>query len=323
MQPKRPRATDYATRVEDVRDLLAFVRASDLRSLTAAARELGESKATLSRRITRLEEALGTALLRRSSRGIETTDDGALYRQRIGPLLEQLGDANAAAAHGGHATPSGQLRVSVPPGFADALSPLFAGFCEQFPHVVLLIHSSSRLVDLEAEHVDVAFRATSRLSDSSLVSLRVVEPRPEGILVAAPSYLATHPPPRRPQDLLAHRFLAVGETGAAFTLPLIKRGTTDVLEVKVPVAIAGSDLGLLRSLALAGAGITCLPRVSAADAIADGRLVHVLPAWVWPDVNLYLLHRGGRHVPPKVRAFLDYMRTALELRARKIDRVNR
>ncbi|MFT3765920.1 MAG: LysR family transcriptional regulator [Minicystis sp.] len=317
MAAKKPRAIDYTTRVEDVRDLLAFVRASDLRSLTAAARELGESKATLSRRITRLEEALGTALLRRSSRGIETTDDGALYRDRIGPLLEQLGDANAAAAHGGRATPSGQLRVSVPPGFADALAPLFAGFCAQFPHVVLVIHSASRFVDLEAEHVDVAFRATSRLADSSLVSLRVVEPRTEGILVAAPSYLAAHPPPRRPQDLLAHRFLAVGDTGAAFTLPLRRRGTTDDVELRLPVAMVASDLGLLKSLAIAGAGITSLPRLNAQDAIDDGRLVHVLPAWAWPDLNLYLLHRGGRFVPPKVRAFLDYMRSALDLRARK------
>lgn len=317
MRARKPGPAAHATRVTDVRDLLAFVRASDLRSLTAAAKEIGESKATLSRRITRLEQALGTALLKRSTRGIETTDDGAHYRLRIGPLLDQLGDANAAAAQGGRATPSGQLRVSVPPGFADELAPLFAGFSAQFPQVVLVIHSSSRFVDLEVEQVDVVFRATSRLADSSLVSLRVVEPRPEGILVAAPSYLGARPPLRRPHDLASHRFLAIGETGAAFTLPLVRRGTTDVIEFTLPVAIAGSDLGLLKALAVAGAGITSLPRLSAQDALDDGRLVHVLPAWVWPDVNLYLLHRGGRFVSPRVRAFIDYMRSALDRRGRQ------
>lgn len=317
MPPKRPRATDFAARTTDVRDLIAFVRAADLRSLTAAARDLGESKATLSRRLTRLEQSLGTSLLRRSSRGIEPTDDGALYRQRLGSVLEQLGDANAAAAHAGRATPTGQLRVSIPPGYADALAPHFAGFCAQYPHVVLVIQSVARLVDLEAEHIDVAFRGAARLADSSLVSLRVVEPQTEGILVAAPSYLAQHPAPRRPQDLLAHRFLAVGDSATAFTIPMLHRGTDDRLSLTVPVAMTASDLGLLRSLAIAGAGITSLPRLNVQDALDDGRLAHVLPAWVWPTTNLYLLHRGGRLIPPRLRAFLDYMRAALDLHTRQ------
>lgn len=307
---------DHLTRVADVRDLLAFVRACDLRSLTAAARETGETKASVSRRITRLEQGLGVTLLRRSPRGIEATDDGRLYRERVGPLLEQLGDANAAAAHGGRATPSGQLRVSIPPGFADAMAPIFADFCRHYPHVVLLIDSTARFVDLEAERIDIAFRATSRLPDSSLVSVRVVEPRAEGVLVAAPSYLAAHPPPRRPPDLASHRILRLGDSAAPCALPMLRRGTTDVETLTLPVAMVGSDLGLLRSLALAGAGITSLPRLSVQDALDDGRLVHVLPDWVWPDMNLYLLHRGGR-LPPRVRAFIDHMRAALDPRGRR------
>ena len=239
-----------------------------------------------------------------------------MYRLRVGSVLELLGDANAAAAHGGRATPSGQLRVSIPPGLADALAPVLAGFCERFPLVVLVIHSSPHFVDLEAEHFDVVLRATSKLADSSLVSLRVGGPSPEGILVAAPAYLKAHPAPRRPQDLAAHRFLAAGDTGAASTLPLRKRGSDEALELTLPVAIAGSDLGLLKALALAGAGVALLPRMGVQSALDEGRLVHILPAWVFPDVNLYLLHRGGRFVPPKLRAFIDYMRSALDLRGR-------
>ncbi|RYE87331.1 MAG: hypothetical protein EOO75_14605 [Myxococcales bacterium] len=83
------------------------------------------------------------------------------------------------------------------------------------------------------------------------------------------------------------------------------------------MAMAASDLGLLRSLALAGAGITSLPRLSVQDALDDGRLVHVLPSWVWPTTNLYLLHRGGRFVTPRVRAFIDHMRAALDLRGQR------
>ncbi|MDF2692595.1 MAG: Transcriptional regulator, LysR family protein [Labilithrix sp.] len=317
MRRKKPTTPDDETRVGDVQDLRAFVLASDLRSLTAAARVSGESKATLSRRLTRLEKSLGTALLRRSSRGIETTDEGAAYRIRVGEVLELLGDANAAAARGGRAAPSGQLRISIPPGFASALAAPLAGFGAQFPQVTLVVHISSRFVDLEAERFDVAFRATTKLADSSLLALRVNEPQAEGILVAAPSYLDAHPAPRRPADLASHRIVAVGETGAAFSMPLVRRGTGDSIELTLPVAVASSDVGFLKEMVLRGAGITSLPRLSVQDALEDGRLVHVLPSYVWSDVNLYLLYRGGPFVPPKVRVLVDYMRGALDLKRRK------
>ena len=319
MRRKTPRVPDYETRVSDVNDLRAFALTSDLRSLTAAAKEIGESKATVSRRITRLERSLGTALLRRSSKGIETTEDGVDYRIRIGAIMELLGDANAAAAHGGRSTPSGQLRISVPPGYADTLAPVLTGFCAQYPLVLLVVHSASRFVDLDAEHFDVAFRATSKLQDSSLIALRVGDAQPEGILVAAPSYVKANGTPRRPLDLADHRFLAVGDTGAAFRLPLQKRGTTETLDLTLPVAIVGSDIGFVKELVLSGAGVTVLPRMSVKSALDDGRLVHLLPHWVWPNVNLYLLHRGGQFVAPKIRAFLDFMKGALDLRSQRAD----
>ena len=314
---------DYETRVGDVHDLRAFALASDLRSLTAVAKVTGESKATISRRITRLEAALGTALLRRSPRGIDITDDGAAYRLRIGEVLELLGDANAAAVHGGRATPSGQLRVSAPPGFGNALAPIFAAFCAQYPLVVLVVHVSSRFVDLEVEHFDVALRATAKLTDSSMVALQVGEPQSEGIFVAAPSYLKAHSSPRRPQDLMGHRIVGLGETGAPASIPLVRRGSDASMELRLPVAVVGSDLGFLREMVLHGAGIAILPRLNVQRELDDGRLVHVLPRWVWPRANFFLLHRGGPFVAPKVRAFIDHMRVALGLRASTLQKSKR
>src|ERR1700722_13001781 len=110
-----------------------FALASDLRSLTAIAKLMGESKATTSRRITRLEGALGVALLRRTPRAVETTDDGVLYRLRIAEVLELMGDANAAI-RGARVAPAGQLRVTVPPGFGAVLAPVPARFFQRnFP----------------------------------------------------------------------------------------------------------------------------------------------------------------------------------------------
>jgi DNA-binding transcriptional LysR family regulator len=305
------RVVDYETRVGDLHDLRAFSLACDLRSLTRVARTTGESKATVSRRITRLESALGVTLLRRSTRGIAVTDEGAAYRLRVGEVLERLGDANAAAVHGGRAIPSGQLRVTVPPGLGNALAPILASFCARYPQVTLVVNVSSRFVDLEAEHFDVALRATARLADSSLVALRLGDKRTEAILVAAPSYLAEHLPPRRPHDLVAHRFLTLADSTAPFLLPLTRRGSGEKLELLLPVALAGSDLGFLKDMALQGAGITVLPHLQVERELADGRLVHLLTSYVWPSVNLFLLHRGGPFVPPKVRAFVEHVRQAL------------
>ena len=311
----RPKTTivDHEARVGDLHDLRAFALASDLRSLGAVAKVTGESKATVSRRITRLEAALGVSLLVRSSRGVAPTEDGAAYRQRVGEVLELLGDANAAVVHGGQATPSGQLRVSTPPGFSDVLAPLFARFCEQYPEIILVVHVSTRFVDLEREHFDVTLRATTKLADSSLVVVPVGETEGEGVLVATADYLARRPLPRRPLDLAAHRIIALGETGAPTAMTLSRRsGGGDPLDLRLPVAIVGSDIGFCKQMVLQGAGITCLPRLSVETELADGRLVHVLPGWVWSSMNLFLLHRGGPFVRPKVRAFLDFMRNALK-----------
>ncbi len=70
-------------------------------------------------------------------------------------------------------------------------------------------------------------------------------------------------------------------------------------------------------MALHGAGITILPRLSVQREIDEGRLAQVLPGYIWPDVSLFLLHRGGRFVPPKIRVFLDHVRQSLDPRARK------
>ncbi len=310
--PRRRKLADYEALVGDVLDLRAFALANDRGSLTAVAEVMGESKATISRRITRLEAALGVALLRRSTKGIEVTDAGSEYRARIGEVLERLGDANSGAVNGGRAAPSGQLRVSVPPGFSSALAPIFAELCARYPAIVLVVHASSRFVDLDVEHFDVAIRATGRLADSSMIALQVGQPRCEGIFVASPSYLRKHPAPQHPRDLSSHRIVGLGTSASLTAIPLIRHDGEERIDLRLPLAVAGSDLDFLREMVLHGAGVAVLPRLNVQRDLDDGRLVHVLSSWAWPRVNLFMLHRGGPFIAPKVRAFLDFMREALD-----------
>jgi DNA-binding transcriptional LysR family regulator len=300
--PKRA-AVDYEVLVGDVQDLRAFTLVADLKSLTAAAKVMGESTATISRRITRLESALEVTLLRRSPRAVETTDDGAAYRARVAEILERLGDANAAARQA-HAAPSGQLRVTCAPGLDEVLAPRVVAFAARHPAVSVSLLVSERFVDLDAEHIDIALRATRKLADSTLVAHRLTDL--EMIAIAAPAYLETAPALRRLDDLAAHRIVQLGEPRAQLTIALRHSDGSDA-EVRVRAAIGANSVGFARELVVAGGGVAILPRLTVRRELDEGRLRHVLTGYSMPGAALYLVHRGGRFLPPKVRAFRDFL----------------
>ncbi|HEX4355468.1 MAG TPA: LysR family transcriptional regulator [Polyangiales bacterium] len=292
------------TLVTDVRDLQALVFAADLRSLSAAAKRMGESIATVSRRIARLESALGVSLLHRSSRGVELTEHGSEYRIRIGAILESLGDANGALRQT-HAAPAGQLRISIAPGSDAFLAPMLAKFVREFPEVFVQLLVTERFVDLEAEHIDVALRATRKLADSSLVAHRLLDL--ELIAIASPDYLREHGTPKRIEELASHRAVQLGELQSPSTYLIQRIDGGDPIEIRVRAAIAVTDLGFAKGLVIAGAGIGLLPRFIMERELDEGRVVHLLRAHVVRGAALYLMHRGGRFLPSKVRAFRDFL----------------
>lgn len=300
---------DYETLVGDLHDLRAFALASDLRSLTATAKLMGESKATVSRRITRLESALGVELLRRTPRTVEPTDDGVAYRARVKEILELLGDANAEV-RGAHASPSGQLRLTAPPGMECVLPGLLARFARECPDVVVSVQVTPRVVDLDAEHVDVALRATARLPDSSFVAHRLTGLDLDMIAVGSPAYLQEHPAPRRLEDLAHHRIVHPSEGQTSATIRMKRLDTGEEHEVRIRAAITASDMSFAKELVAAGAGIGVLPRVTVQHAVKEGRLSQVLPMFAAPGAGLYVVYRGGRFLPPKVRAFRDFVMQA-------------
>jgi DNA-binding transcriptional LysR family regulator len=293
------------TLVGDVLDLQAFVLAADLRSLSATAKRMGESTATASRRIARLEAALGVSLLHRLPRGVAPTDDGLAYRVRVTQILELLGDANGAIRRA-HEAPAGHLRVTAPPGSESFLAPLFAQFMQAFPEVIVSVLVTERFVDLEAEHIDVALRATSKLADSSLVAHRLMDL--ELVAVAAPDYLNRHATPKRVGDLAQHRIVQLGQARANASVSVQRvDGSGEAIELRLPYRIAATDMGFAKGLVVAAAGIALLPRFIMQRELEEGRLIHLLRAHEVRGPALWLLHRAGRFLPSKVRAFREFM----------------
>ncbi|WP_437724906.1 LysR family transcriptional regulator [Sorangium sp. So ce861] len=300
----------------DLLDLRAFCLVVDLGSITAAARTLGETKGSVSRRITRLEHALGVELLRRSPRRVQATEDGLAYRMRVGRALELLEDANAAVQQA-RARPSGHLRVTAPFDLGlSLLAPLSAGFAERYPEISVEMLLTEALLDFDAHQIDVALRATASLPDSSLIAYRLQHI--EMGLFAAPAYLRKHGPVRKPEDLAGHRLLLAQTTRGHATLALQPRDGGDRAELRVRAAIAASDYSFCREVALAGAGIALVPAVNVRSDLDAKRLVPVLKDHAIDGAApLYLVHPGTRFLPSKIRAFRDYLLDAFGVQGRR------
>ena len=297
------KVADSETLVEDLLDLRAFCLVTDLRSVTSAAKIMEESKATVSRRIARLEQVLGVSLLRRTPRLVEPTEDGLAYRTRVGEILELLGDANTTV-RGARAVPSGHLRVTSPPEFNALLAPLVVAFGDRYPDVVVDLLVTEQVVDLGAEHVDVALRAASRLPDSQLIAHRLLDL--VAIAVAAPDYLRRFRAPRRLEDLDDHRIVQLGAMTRSLPLSRVD-GTGGTVELRLRPAMLASDMNFVKEAVLAGAGMAFLPTVVVEKELAEHRLVHVLKPYRAAGAALYLLYQGGRFLPPKIRAFRDFV----------------
>lgn len=247
--------SDDETSISDLRDLRAFCLTVDLRSLTAVARLTGESKPTISRRIARVEQALGIRLLHRNPRRVEPTEEGALYRQRLAQVLELLDDANATIRRSDVA-PSGRLRVTAPPEFGPLLAPLFVDFGERFPNVTVEALMSQRLLDLDADHIDVALRFSFGLADSSLVAHRLLDL--DVAFVASPTYLRRRgPAPTELDELSQHRVLMLTQVRpSARAVPQTSKGwrAFKALTASLQPSLISSDMNFIRELALAGGG---------------------------------------------------------------------
>ncbi|MEI9889296.1 MAG: LysR family transcriptional regulator [Caulobacteraceae bacterium] len=185
-------------------EMKVFVRAVELKSISAAARNLRLSAAAASHRILQLEEHVGVRLLNRTTRSLQPTEAGCIFYEHALNVLEAVERAESSMAMAS-GVPTGQLRVAAPLGFGRRiLAPLVSEFHALHPKVEMRLRLSDHAVDILSESVDVAIRM-SALPDSSFISRKLADcPR---VLCAAPSYLEKHGAPQRPEDLLNHNCL--------------------------------------------------------------------------------------------------------------------
>lgn len=291
--------------IDDLPALETFARIVSAGSLSAAARELDLSLSVVSKRLAHLESRLGVRLLHRTTRQQTLTDDGAQFHAQVLRILAEIERAETLMSDR-RGTVNGMLRVTAPGELGRVrIVPLVAAFQRQHPALTVQLMLTDTIVDLLAQDIDVAVRIGS-LADSTMIA-RELAPN-HRVLCAAPSYVATHGLPAHPADLRAHRCIVLGDqprTEWRFD------GANGSVAVDVTAALLTNDGGAARSFALEGAGIALKP-IWDVDADLDaGTLVRVLPAFAAPAAPLHAVYPGGRHVPLRVRAFVEFLREQL------------
>ena len=264
-----------------------------------AARFSGRPKATLSRRVSALEQSLGVRLIERGTRSLRLTDEGRALHARTESLLAELAEAGEAVVLGA-SVPRGRLRVSAPIVFAHvALGRIGARFALAYPEVELEIVAEDRLVDVVEDGYDLVIRIDPA-PDERLVGRRFLTD--ERLIVAAPGL--SRPAVEEP----APGEIAVGAVVLA-AMPANRvwrmRGADGrTLTLKPQPVLRLSSLLMARDASLAGAGIALLPKLLVAEDLASGRLVQ-WGAEDAPPVQIWALQSSRRLVGAKVRAFLD------------------
>lgn len=274
-----------------------FVTVVDAGSLSAAARQLEQPLATVSRKLSQLEALLKTRLIARSTRRLELTDAGRDYLGAARQILEQVDEAERAAS-GAYARARGSLVISAPVVFGRLhLLPVVVEFLRAYPEVDVRLLQADRVVNLLEEHIDLAFRIGT-LADSNLVAIKVGEIR--RVVCASPAYLAAHGRPATPQALAGH--VCIGFEG----LMSASRWSfeSETVEIKTRLAVTTAETAL--DAAEMGLGITRVLSYHAAAALRAGRLERLLPEHEPAAVPANLIYPGQGRLPMKCRAFLDF-----------------
>ncbi|MEJ1158853.1 LysR family transcriptional regulator [Prosthecomicrobium sp. N25] len=283
-----------------------FRKVVECGGFAAAARSLNLSNAAVSCHVRDLEEALGTALLVRTTRKVSLTEPGRAYFDRCVRILDEIDDVERSLG-ALQAAPRGLLRVNAPMAMGvTAFAPAIARFGLRHPEVKVNLVLNDRTVDMVEEGFDVSLRVRAALPDSSLIARRLCTM--PLVLSGSPDYLARAGEPATPDDLAGHRTLVYTLATEPGRWTFHKDGRA-IVHVPDPVLSTNSSLALRHGV-LEGLGLSIFPLCYIAADLATGRLRRLMADHDIGTVAVHAVYPSGRHLSPKVRAFVDFMAAA-------------
>lgn len=279
-----------------------FIQVVDSNGFSAAAREMGRSKALVSKYVGELEDELGVRLLNRTTRQVSLTEVGEAYYKEAAEILQRIDDLQASV-QSSHQEVRGRLRVSAPRSMGDdMLNKPMMQFLAQYPDIRLDLRLEDRFVDLVEEGFDVAIRVT-QLEDSSLIARKIAPFRT--VVCATADVVKTHGAPGVPADLTTRPCII--DTNYRYKQNWAFQSDGERLSVAVNGPLEVNSATAAREAALADLGFLRTPLFFVAKDVRDGDLVVVLEDYEEPQRGIYAVYPHRRHLSAKVRAFVDFL----------------
>ena len=292
--------------IDDLDGMAVFVAVAEAKGFRAAGERLGVSGSAVSQALRRLEERLGVALVRRTTRSVNLTEAGERLYASARPALEDL-RAAATAVSEMSGEPRGTLRIQVAGAAESFLSgALLADFLAAHPQIRLDVLVSDQPIDIVAEGFDAGIRL-GEVIDRDMIAVPVSGDL-RLVVVGAPSYFARRKKPKHPRDLVEHDCINWHPTAEAppYRWEFTENGRDFSVDVRARVLT--NDPALNVRLAIAGAGLTLADESRSRDALARGELVAVLEKFSAPFPGFYLYYPQRRQASPALRALVDYLR---------------
>ena len=294
-----------------LQEMAIFVKVVETGSFSETARQLGNTPSAISRAISRLEHALGTRLLQRTTRKLRLSESGT---QVYAYCLEMVNAAQAVIDNSGkfNSEPHGTVRISVPKAVGHyLLHPHIPEFLERYPKVDVQMLLEDKLIDFIDDEIDLAIRITNEPS-LGLKGRKLIEI--DHVIVATAEYLEKNGMPQQPQDLKEHQCIYLGEQASDSKWKFQKENKTTSVSVKG--RYSANHTGIRLDAALKHMGIASLPYFVARHALETQALIQVLPDWYFKTYysgDAWLLYPPTRYLAPKIEVFIHFLAEKLKL----------
>ncbi|VVO49994.1 HTH-type transcriptional regulator DmlR [Pseudomonas fluorescens] len=288
-----------------VSDVQVFDAIADTGSLSAAARRLGLTPMTVSRRLAALESELGVRLFHRTTRAVSLTAEGETFLPFAATLLQASEEARACLKSSA-GTASGVLKVTAPTVFGQSvIMPLLPALLAEHPALRIDLTLSDSIVDIVGLGIDVAIRIAT-LRDSALIA-RPLAPNPR-VLCASPAYLKRYGTPTTMEALTNHRRIALH--GMPYW-PFMRAG--EAVAIRADGVFSANSVEAVRTACREGLGMAMLSYWDVRDDLAAGNLCLLELADAMPEqLFITALLPTRQHVPHRVGIFLQRLEAALK-----------
>ena len=292
---------------DEIAELQLFVEIIKAGNLSAAARALNSSPASMSRRLGVLESRLGVRLVTRTSRSFELTEEGQIFYDRCLKIVADIADAEAEVSSQS-GTVKGKLRIGAPMELGRRLiGPLIAKFAQKFPQVEVNLMLSDSGLDVIDDGLDIALRV-GLPSDASVIAKKILTTR--RIVCASPAYFRRHGKPRRPEDLKEHDCIRLVR-GRRILDSWVFQENGERFEIVVSGTLTTTSGEVVHDWVRAGRGIALKACWDLQQDLSDGSIVQCLNDYWCDEIDLFAISANRKHLSPRIRVFLDFISARL------------